>query len=119
LQLSDEEKSALLKIASLCTKDKTTIREVMFAILSYSTLESFHSDESEIILPYIGKIKFKYEEEPNDKGFTSKVIMTAEPMPSLIKEFISIRNGEEPPSKKHIRKQNRFHIDKLISGLDI
>jgi len=112
--LSDEEKSALNKICSVSLKDASTIKDIFFSILSCITLDSYQSNESEIIIPYIAKLKFNYVETSTEQGFESKVLIEAEPLPSLIKEFVSIRNGEEPPSKKYFRKQNSLQIEKFL-----
>jgi hypothetical protein len=113
-QMSDQEKEALLKICSVSLKDGATIKDIFFSILSCISLDSYESNESEMIIPYIAKLKFKYEERPTEQGFESKVLIEAEPLPSLITEFIAIRNDEEPPSKKYFRKQNSLQIEKFL-----
>ena len=55
--LSDEERIAFDKIASISLKDKSTIKDVLFAILSYATIEGMKSDESEIIVKLLKKGK--------------------------------------------------------------
>jgi hypothetical protein len=114
MQLSEQEKQALAKISSVSLKDYSIIKDVFFSILSCITFDSYIRDESEMIIPYIAKLKFKYEEQPSEQGFNSKVLIEAEALPSLIKEFVAIRNGEEPPSKKYFRKQNSLQIEKFL-----
>lgn len=116
MQLSDIEKQFLAKISAVSMKDQTTIKDVLFAILTCITLESYHKNESEIVIPLIAKLKFKYSEESSDKGYLSDIEIEAEPMPALINEFLAIKNGEEPNTKRHFRKQNRIELG---SGLKI
>lgn len=116
MQLSEQEKNAIKRITSISLKDQTTIKDVFFSILSCITIDSYINNESEVIIPYIAKLKFKYKEVPTGQGFESKVFIEAEPLPSLVKEFICIKNDEEPPSKKYFRKQNSLQIEKYIKG---
>ena len=112
--LSDREKEALLKICSLSHKDQSTVKDVLFAILTWITLESYNKNDSEIILPYIAQLNFHYSETPDPNGYLSEVKINSIPMPALLKEFISIKNGEDPPTKKYLKRANRLHIQSLL-----
>lgn len=112
--LSDEERIAFDKIASISLKDKSTIKDVLFAILSYATIEGMKSNESEIIIPYICKLKINYSEESTAQGLKSNLDLIAEPLPSLLKEYVCIKNEEKPPTKKYFEKQNRLHLKKIL-----
>lgn len=114
-QLSEEEKIALKQISAISLKDASSIKDVLFSILSCITINSYDNDhESEFIIPYIAKLKFKYVETPVEQGFESNILIEATPMPSLIKEFVCIKNEETPPSKRYFRKQNNLHLEKLL-----
>ena len=112
--LSDEEKTALNKIASLSMKDKNVVKDVLFSLLTYCTMDSKFTDQAEIVIPYVGKLKFKYKEENDGKKIISKVNIEAESSQSIVKEFVAIKNGETPPSKKYFQKQNRLHLQSLL-----
>lgn len=119
MQLSEQEKEAIKKITAISLKDYATIKDIFFSILSYISIDAHCNQESEVIIPYICKLKIKYDESPVAKGFESKVYIEAEALPSLVKEYINIKNGEEPPSKKYFRKQNSMLIDKYINKGDL
>ncbi len=112
--LSDEEKIAFEKIASLSLKDKTVIKDVLFSILSYASIEGMRSDSSEVIIPYLCKLKINYSESACEEGMKSNLQIEAEPLPSLYKEYVCIKNGENPPTKKYFEKQNRLHLKKIL-----
>jgi hypothetical protein len=118
-QLSQEEKDALAKISSISLKNYSDIKDIFFSILAYISLDTLFKDDSEIIIPYICKLKFKYEEIAIEQGFESKIIIEAEPLPSLINEFVCIKNGETPPSKRYFRRQNSLEIEKFLKSENI
>ena len=118
MELPDIEKIALEKIAALSTKDRTTVREVLYAILTYITLtmyeEDIENENKEIIIPYIGKLKLKYKEDSVEEGYASSVIVEADAAPTLIQEFVCLKNGEDPPSKKFYRRQIKNTINRKL-----
>jgi len=112
--LSDEEKLAFEKIAAISLKDKATIKDVLYALLSYTTIEALKGNESEIIIPYLCKLKLSYKETQTNKGVESIVDIQAEPLPSLMKEYVCIKNNEDPPTKRYFLKQNKLHIKEIL-----
>jgi len=114
MALTEEEKIAMSKITSLSMKDKNVVKDVLLALLVYSTMESKFTENSEIIIPYIGKLKFHYREEIEGKKVLSKVDIIAEASLSIVKEFVAIKNGVMPPSKKFFQEQNRLHLQNLL-----
>jgi hypothetical protein len=113
--LSNEEKLALKKIAALSTKDETVVKEVLFALLAYATLEAYNNkNEGEIILPYIAKLNLKYKEEPAANGYSASVDIEAKALSPLIQEFVCLKNGEDPPSKKYFKKMIKKIINKKL-----
>ena len=110
-----QESNAFDKIVSLSSKDKNSVRDVMFAILTYATLESFNEEDNEIIIPYLCSLKINYDEVPNEKGIESSVTITAKPSAMLLKEFVAIKNGEEPAVKKYFKRQNRLNFKNFLN----
>jgi len=115
---TNEEKIAFKKICSISTKDKTTVRDVLFAILTYAGMEAFKED-NEIIIPYLCKLKLNYKEIINEKGIESIIDVEGEPSSLLLKEFACIKNDEKPFTKKYFEKQNRLHFKNLLKIKDL
>jgi len=112
----EEEKSAFRKIVALSSKDQATVRDVLFGILTYATIESFNSEQNEIVIPYLCTLNIKYKEIPNEKGIESFVTIDATPSNMLLKEFLAVKNGEEPITKRYFKKQNRFQIKNFLKN---
>ena len=105
--MTPEETNAFDKIVALSSCEKNKVRDILFAILTYATLESFNKEDNEIIIPYLCSLNLKYLETTNDKGIESNIEVTAKPSGMLLREFVSIKNGEEPATKKYFKRQNR------------
>ena len=111
---SEQEKIAFNKIVALSSKDQGTVRDVLFAILTYATIEAFNQEDNEVIIPYLCSLKLKYMEYANEKGIESNIDIIAKPSIILLKEFVSIKNNEEPITKKYFKRQNRLHFKNLL-----
>jgi len=111
---SEQEKQAFSKIVALSSKDQGTVRDVLFAILTYATIDAFNQEENEIIIPYLCSLKLKYIEQVNEKGIESNINITAEPSVILLREFVSIKNNEEHTTKKYYKRQIRLYFKNLL-----
>ena len=111
---SEQEKQAFSKIVALSSRDAGTVRDGLFGLLTYATLEAYNQEENEIIIPYLCSFNLKYTEQVNEKGIESNIDIIAKPSVMLLKEFISIKNDEEPITKKYFKKQNRLHFKNLL-----
>ena len=111
---SEQEKHAFSKIVALSSRDQSTVRDVLFAILTYATIEAFNQEENEIIIPYLCSLNLKYTEQVNEKGIESNIEIKAKPSVMLLKEFVSVKNDEEPITKKYFKRQNRLHFKNLL-----
>lgn len=115
MALTSEEEIAFSKIVALSTKDRSTVRDVLFAILTYGTIEAYNQEENEITIPYLCTMNLKYKEVANEKGIESSIDVNATPSATLLKEFVAIKNGEEPMTKKYFKRQNKLHFKKFLN----
>ena len=94
LKMSPEEKVYLDKLVAISGKDITQIRDVLRSILVLFSIESY-SGETEIIIPYIGKLKFDLIDKCTPvRGSFTKVNLKAEACSSLVDELVAINDGE-------------------------
>lgn len=113
MKVSDKEKPWFDKLQSLCKRDKKTIKDVLISILTMMTLEEYEGND-EVVIPYIGTIKFNYNDETTSKGRITKVTLEMEPSQTMINEFSAISDGEKTPSEKHYQKLlQAYFTDKL------
>lgn len=104
MKINNLEKEAIEKISAISSKDKNTVKDVLKALLMYSTLEvyaSIHEDEQTFVIPYLCTCHASYYES-NSKFL---VELNAEPNQAFTKEVSSIAQGDITPSEKFIRKQ--------------
>jgi hypothetical protein len=111
---SEKEKSNFDQIVALTSLTQTQVRDVLFAMLTCASLNA-HSQENEITIPYLCTLKFNYEEVTSDKGIESSIKIEAEPSVTLLKEYVAIKNGEEPITKKYFKRQNKLHFKNMLS----
>lgn len=111
---SEKEKSNFDQIVALTSLTQSQVRDVLFAILTCASLNA-HSQENEITIPYLCTLKFNYKETTNDKGIESSISIDAEPSTTLLKEYISIKNGEEPITKRYFKRQNKLHFKNMLN----
>jgi hypothetical protein len=111
---SEKEKLNFDQIVSLTSLNQSQVRDVLFAILTCASLNA-HSQDNEITIPYLCTLKFNYEEITNDKGIESIISIDAEPSATLLKEYVAVKNGEEPITKKYFKRQNRLHFKNMLN----
>lgn len=114
--LTDEEKEALSIITACSMQSETTVKEVLLAILIYSSIKFYDSkDSSKVTIPYFGEFNLTYKENPGEKGIVSDIDISALPSVSLLKEFVAIKNGEQPPSKKYFKKVRNSKLKDFLT----
>lgn len=110
--MSFEEKHFLDKISAISAKDINTVRDVMRGLLMASALE-VHAGNSVINIPYICKLTIDVQ-QCEDKKKKETVVLTAEPNDTLIKEIITIKNGDTAPSEEHLKKEIHKTLNMLL-----
>lgn len=124
MKLTLEEKNFIERIVAISALDKKSVKTFFRSLLIASTI-AVYSEEDEIVIPYLCKLKIKYNDYlDTKKGSTVKVNMYAEPCEELIAEIKAISEGEQPPSKKYIKKEifeeikNKLEISELDLDMD-
>jgi len=118
MKLTLEERNFVEKITAISALSKRSVK-TFFKSLLMACSASVYSDENEIIIPYLCKLKIKYNDYVTEKGTKVKVMLEAEPCDELIDEIKAISEGNQPPSKKFIKKEiaeelkNKLEIDEL------
>lgn len=123
MYLLDEEKLTLEKIALLSSHSTKVVKDVLFALLTYITMEMYviqdeydtiNDKKLEIIIPFLCKLWITYTEKINKDTIKSEIQLEAQPLSLLCKEILAIVNNEEPLTKKYFRKQNQLFFKKLL-----
>ncbi len=104
MKLTLEEKNFIENIVAISALDKKSVKNFFRSLLMASTM-AIYADENEIVIPYLCKIKIDYHDVTTSTGTKPKVTLTAEPCDELIEEITAISEGNQPPSKKYIKKE--------------
>ncbi len=114
LKMSPEEKVYLDKLVAISGMNISTVRDVLRSILILFSVESY-AGESEVILPYIAKIKFDLiDSYSTEKGTYTKTNLETEPCVSLIEELVAICNGEITPSEDFFKNNVLTSIKDIL-----
>lgn len=113
LNLSTEEKNFLEKISSISCVDKSTIKDILQAILKTITIEHF-VDSNEVYIPYICSFEIDCYEKITENGVKTIINLNAEPSKHLIKEIKSINEGELLPTQNYTRQKIFDEIEKIV-----
>lgn len=128
MKLSQEEKVAFDSIKALSRRDPKFLNDVFICLLQMVALEAYKKGETDdtnnlvFHIPYLCSIKtkfcdiIKYTADGKQKGVDIGIEMEANPSESLFDELRAISSGEEPPTKRYIKKKI---IDKCSSILEI
>mgnify|MGYP001169642219 FL=1 len=127
--ISDEEKQVLDILSLISTHSKQTVKDVLFALLSYMTMNFYMTSENsentdtikfEMIIPFLCKLHVSYIEKEKEQGnIVSNISINAFPLQAFSKEILSIVNNEEPYTKKYFKQQNKMFFKKLLDLSDI
>lgn len=104
LKLSSEEKDFLDKIVSISYVDKSTVKEVLQAILKVITVE-LYADSDTIYIPYICSLKISSCDSITQKGLETIVKLEAIPSKNLIEEVKAVNDGEITPTQEYTRQK--------------
>jgi hypothetical protein len=120
---SAEELDFYEQICAISKKDKETVRDILRAILMVATA-NLYFDKDEIIIPYLCKLKIAYSDAIRVNKKTSKcwsttdISITAEPMTALIKEIVSINEGDDPESLYHLDNRIAMKMSQLLEVVE-
>jgi hypothetical protein len=125
LKLSDDEQLFFDKIKAISRKDAKTLKDVFISMLQAVSFETYANKNNNftIHIPYICTINVeyfdrnKYTAEGSIKGQYIDFKITTIPSESFIAEVNAISYGDEPPSKRYIKKQIINKNAKLL-GID-
>jgi len=120
---SAEEIDFFEQICAISKKDKDTVRDVLKSLLMVTTA-NLYFDKDEIYIPYLCKLKIKYEDaiRVNNKTArawsTTDISVTAEPLTALIKEIVAINEGDDPESLQHLDNSIAMKMSQLLEVID-
>ena len=123
MKLTLPEKNFIENITAISALDKKSVKTFFRSLLMACTM-AVYSDENEIIIPYLCKLKINYTDNHTKRGNKPIVKITAEPCDELIAEIKAISEGGEPPSKKYLKQEimeelkNKLEISELDIDLD-
>lgn len=118
MKLTNQEKNFLEKIIAISALDKKVGKNFFRSQLVATTI-SLLSGENEIIIPYLCKLKIKYNQILTPEGIKLEVKLEAEPSEELVEEIKCILAEEDPPTKVYFKKEiakelrNYLEIDEI------
>lgn len=116
MKLTLEERNFIENITAISALDKKSVKLFFRSLLMASTM-TIYADEEEIIIPYLCKLRISYKDNHTERGNKPIVNILAEPCDELISEIKAISEGDEPPSKKYLKKEISEELkDKLEIG---
>ena len=96
-----EERNYFDKICSSTTLTKSQVKQVLLAQLHVLTRQTYNR-QNEIIIPFIAKLKFSYDDEVTTDGLVADIKIEAEPCNAFKREVSFIAEGEKTPTERYI-----------------
>jgi hypothetical protein len=121
LRLSHQEKQFIEKISAISGKEYKIVQEVLKAFLIATTLEIYTQDsnECELIIPYLCRLKLKFYDKDTTSGMKVVTELEAEPLDGLCEEIKCISEGDISPVEKYIKNQIVKNIQNNLNLEDI